>query len=107
MTSLLQKAFEVTSKLPALEQNILARTVLDEIESEKKWDDLFAESEDVLAQLATEALREEEQGTTTDVLRANHQRLQSGQILGGEKIVWFWAGTHADYDGLLRQMKKA
>ena len=36
MTGLLQKAFEVASKLPALEQNILARTVLDEIESEKK-----------------------------------------------------------------------
>jgi len=67
MTSLLQKAFEVASKLPALEQNILARTVLDEIESEKKWDDLFAESEDFLAQLATEALREEEQGTTTEL----------------------------------------
>jgi hypothetical protein len=67
MTSLLQKAFEVASKLPALEQHILARTVLDEIESEKKWDDLFAESEDFLAQLATEALREEEQGTTTEL----------------------------------------
>jgi len=82
MTRLLQKAFEVASKLPALEQNILARTVLDEIESEKKWDDLFAESEDVLAQLATEALREEEQDTTTDLLRANHQRLQSGRNSG-------------------------
>lgn len=35
MTSLLEKAFEVASKLPALEQNILARALLDEIESEK------------------------------------------------------------------------
>ena len=67
MTSLLEKAFEVASKLPTLEQNILARTLLDEIESEKKWDDLFAESEDILAQLAAEALREEEQGTTTEL----------------------------------------
>ena len=67
MTSLLEKAFAAASKLPTLEQNILARALLDEIESEKKWDDLFAESEDTLAQLAAEALREEEQGTTTEL----------------------------------------
>lgn len=28
-------------------------------------------------------------------------------ILNGEKIVWFWVGTHAQYDGLLRQLKTA
>ncbi len=67
MTSLLEKAYEVASKLPALEQNILARTLLDELESEKKWDDLFAESEDVLAKLATEALEEDKQGRTTEL----------------------------------------
>lgn len=67
MTSLLAKAFEIASKLPALEQNILARTLLDEIESETKWDELFAESEDVLAQLAAEALQEEAKGKTTEV----------------------------------------
>jgi len=67
MTSLLEKAFDVASKLPTLEQNILARALLDEIESEKKWDELFSESEDVLAQLAAEALREEEQGMTTEL----------------------------------------
>lgn len=67
MTSLLAKAFEVASTLPTLEQNILARTVLDEIESEKKWCDLFAESEDVLAQLAAEALQEEARGITTEL----------------------------------------
>ncbi len=67
MTRLLEKAFEVASKLPSVEQNRLARTILDEIASDRKWDDLFAESEDVLAQLATEALREDAQGTTTDL----------------------------------------
>ena len=35
MTSLLEKAFEVASKLPTLEQNILARTLLDEIKSKR------------------------------------------------------------------------
>ncbi|WP_213380498.1 hypothetical protein [Allochromatium tepidum] len=67
MTSLLEKAFDLASKLSALEQNILARILLDEIESEKKWDELFAESEDFLAQMAVEALREEAQGMTTEL----------------------------------------
>jgi len=42
-------------------------TLLDEIESERKWDELFSESEDVLAQMAAEALREEAQGMTTEL----------------------------------------
>ena len=67
MTRMLEKAFEAASKLPVLEQNVLARVVLDEIESEQKWDSLFAESEDVLAHLAAEALRDEEQGKTKDL----------------------------------------
>ena len=60
MTTILEKAFSEASKLPEIEQNALARWVLDEIESDKKWDNLFAESEDTLAKLAAEALREEE-----------------------------------------------
>lgn len=67
MTTLLEKAFEVAYQLPSVEQNRLARTILDEIESDRKWDDLFAESEDVLAQLAAEALRDDAQGRTTDL----------------------------------------
>lgn len=67
MTTLLEKAFEVASTLPSVEQNRLARTILDEIESDRKWDDLFAESEDVLAQLAAEALEEEALGRATDL----------------------------------------
>lgn len=25
--------------------------------------------------------------------------------LGGDKIVWFWIGAHAEYEALLKQMK--
>jgi hypothetical protein len=25
-------------------------------------------------------------------------------ILDGDSIVWYWIGSHADYDGLLRQL---
>ena len=56
MTALLAKAFEQATQLPDMEQNALAKWLLDELQSEKKWSEAFAESEDVLEQLADEAL---------------------------------------------------
>jgi len=64
MTKLLDKAFEEASKLTELEQNALARWLIDEIISEKKWEKAFAESEDVLDKLADEALVEHTEGRT-------------------------------------------
>ena len=52
MTKLLEKAFEEASKLPELEQNALARRLLDELVTEKKWEKVFADSEDILSSLA-------------------------------------------------------
>ena len=71
MTKLLDKAFEEASKLPELEQNALARWLIDEILSEKKWEKAFAESEDVLDKLADEALMEHAEGKTKP-LDVNH-----------------------------------
>jgi hypothetical protein len=65
MTALLEKAFEQATQLPAVEQNALAKWLLDELRSEKKWSEAFAESEDVLEQLADEALAAKRQGKTT------------------------------------------
>ncbi len=62
MTQLLEKAFKEASKLPELEQNALACWLMDEIISERKWEQAFAESEDVLDKLADEALAEHAQG---------------------------------------------
>ena len=64
MTELLEKAFEEASKLPASEQNALARWLIDELISERKWEKALAESEDVLEKLADEALAEHAQGKT-------------------------------------------
>ena len=47
-----------------MQQNMIARWVLDELLAEKKWDSLFAESEDFLADLADEALKEHRAGKT-------------------------------------------
>ena len=67
MTGMLEKAFNTASKLPDIEQNTLARWMLEEIDSDRKWDSLFAESEDVLSQLALEALSEEKQGKALEL----------------------------------------
>ena len=42
MTKLLQKAFDEASKLPEGEQDALGRILLDELASERRWDELFA-----------------------------------------------------------------
>ena len=64
MTELLKKAFEKVSKLPESEQNAFARWLLDELASEQRWDEAFANSEDLLSQLADEALVEHRKGKT-------------------------------------------
>ncbi len=67
MTKLLENAFNEASKLPEIEQNVIGRWLLDEIKADKKWEKLFAESEDVLEQFAQEALMEYEKGNTKDL----------------------------------------
>ena len=64
-TTLLAKAFEQAAQLPDVEQNALAKWLLDELKSEKKWSEAFAESEDVLKKLADEAIEAKRQGKTT------------------------------------------
>ena len=64
MTKLLEKAFKEAAKLPNVEQNIFAKWLLEELSSEKKWGNYFAESEDILSNLADEALKENEEKKT-------------------------------------------
>ena len=60
MNQLLQEAFERASKLPEGEQDRFARFLLAELESERRWAEVFAraDSEDLLERLADEALSE-------------------------------------------------
>ncbi len=67
MTKLLEKAFQEAAKLSEIEQNVLAQWVLEELESERKWEKSFAGSEDVLGKLADEALVEHEEGKTRPI----------------------------------------
>lgn len=64
MTKLLEKAIEAVQRLPDAEQDALAAIVLQEIESERHWTELFDKSQDALARLAAEALEEHDAGKT-------------------------------------------
>jgi hypothetical protein len=62
MTRLLEKAFSEASKLAPEDQDILAAELLDALADEEKWTGTFDESQDALAELAEDALREHRAG---------------------------------------------
>lgn len=64
MTKLLERAFAEASALPDSAQDALASIMLQEIEAEQRWDELFArpESAELLSRLADEALAEARAG---------------------------------------------
>ncbi len=64
MTTLLEKVLAEVSKLPKKEQDALATWILEELASEQRWERAFAESSNVLDQLADEALAEHREGRT-------------------------------------------
>ncbi|HET6387169.1 MAG TPA: hypothetical protein VFJ58_27590 [Armatimonadota bacterium] len=74
MTQLLQKAFAEASKLSEDEQNAFAALMLEELESERRWDEAFARSQDKLAHLADEALGEHRAGQTRIIRVSNSSR---------------------------------
>ena len=67
MTQLLKKAFDQASLLPPEDQDSLAMWLLEEIASERRWDDAFRASADRLKALAAEALQEAREGCTEEL----------------------------------------
>jgi hypothetical protein len=64
MTTLLERAFNKASTLNATLQDELAEQWLTEIEWEVHWEATLAQSQDMLNQMAMEALREYHAGKT-------------------------------------------
>lgn len=62
MTELLERAFTEAGKLPPNEQDEFAERWLAELRSGQCWQESFAASQDELAKLANEALREHAAG---------------------------------------------
>jgi hypothetical protein len=74
MTDLLEKAFTEAAKLPAAEQDALAERILAELASERRWDELFESSQDLLEKLANEARADRKAGRTIPVERSKRKR---------------------------------
>jgi len=64
MGRLLDEVIAEASKLRETERESFAKWALAELESERRWDELFAESQDMLATMAEEALGEHRAGRT-------------------------------------------
>jgi len=64
MGRLLDKVIAETAKLSEDEQEAFAAFMLAELESERRWDELFSRSQDLLAKMAEEAHQEYLAGLT-------------------------------------------
>ena len=63
----LELAFAEATRLPPKKQDRLADWLLAELASERRWDQLFAESQGLLETLAAEALDEHHRGQTQEL----------------------------------------
>jgi hypothetical protein len=64
MTQLLEQAFAAAARLPADDQDALARALLRDLASERAIDERLTGTPDALARLADEALAEHRAGRT-------------------------------------------
>jgi hypothetical protein len=62
MTKLLEQAVAKARELSEAEQDAIAQIVIDEIESERRWDESLAKSPEKLQKLADQAWSEHESG---------------------------------------------
>jgi hypothetical protein len=67
MTRLLEEAIARAKQLPEGAQDAIARLVLDEIESDRKWDELFTRSPETLSKAADQAWAEHEAGLSEEL----------------------------------------
>ena len=67
MTKLLEQAFHEVAKLPEGDQEAIAAWLLEELASDRRWDEGFAGSPDLLAELVDETLEEHRQGRTQEL----------------------------------------
>jgi len=68
MTELLERAIAKLKTLPAGEQDAIAAMILEELEDDLRWDEVFSRSPDTLAQLATSAMAEYHAGKTQELI---------------------------------------
>ncbi len=67
MSTLLSKLMEEVSKLPEIQQNELAAHWLEDLKDDLRWEQSFASSQDQLAKLADQALKDFKEGRTKNL----------------------------------------
>ena len=92
MTTRLEQAFIEASKLSPKEQDTLADWVLAELRSEKKWDRLFANSQEILSKLAAEAIAEHHSHQTKERQNVPDRCYRNYQVTFDS-----WQKSHTDF----------
>ncbi|HEY3776568.1 MAG TPA: hypothetical protein VGL35_00775 [Rhizomicrobium sp.] len=64
MNKLFERAFTEAAKLPDAQQEAVANRILEDIEVERGWEERFAKSQDVVAELSRKAGEHIARGTT-------------------------------------------
>jgi hypothetical protein len=67
MTELLERAIARLQTLPESEQDAIAAMILEEIEDDRRWDESFSRSPNILAKLAASAMAEYRAGQTQEL----------------------------------------
>jgi hypothetical protein len=67
MSELLERAIATLQTLPENEQNAIAAMILEEIENDRRWDESFSRSPNILAKLAASAMAEYRAGKTQEL----------------------------------------
>lgn len=64
MTELLEQASAKPKALPDEQQDSIAALILEELESDRRWNEAFVRSSDMIANLSAEAMAEYRAGKT-------------------------------------------
>lgn len=67
MTERLEQAIARLKTLPTDKQDAIATLILEELEDDRRWDESFARSPNLLAKLAAEAMAEYRAGKTQEL----------------------------------------
>jgi len=67
MSKLLEEAFAKLAELPEADQDSIATWLLEELDSERRWENMLSESADALGCLADDALAEHRRGHTKEL----------------------------------------
>jgi methylase of polypeptide subunit release factors len=64
MPNLLDEAYAAAKELPEEEQEAIGAVLLAQMDSDRKWDELFAQRSDVIERMADQALEHHLRGRT-------------------------------------------